>query len=467
MPHMHGSRVVLFVSALAVITGGGFWFFHATPSVCAPARDPSGDMSPLCTLGIPSPYQRIAMVWHARVLHETCAVNVETGGIECRPTLPASGCDQSATTTPCAELEALAMRRTPPPPWQPESVAPIMQATTTAVDPMIALDDRFSFSLPPGWHGEKYAKKNSGGGYNWRFVRGGDERVFSIDCPPDGKGLEAAVTLSREDRSLSDNGVTYAISLRKMTAPGNEPWLTVSVTTPQSWGGGPECVVWGTATPDTEEAIRMLYATWSGQDADAGGACGTKERFEEMEWWIDFKKKAEWVDFYRDNDVETILQQARDNTFLNPSGISYTYETFCAADQFKSTNICVDGRHRKVSFDDVNGAYFHGCLLDDGTFISVFPGEYPSNGNHVFKYDTRRKILVEVEREKEAWGQGWNIVPQVFGTRDGAVIKMRGSTGDAGASVTGDFTYDIAKNRITLVRSCTQEMDATPQCIRY
>ncbi len=96
------------VIAVILITGGTFFFFHATPSVCTPMRDPSGGLSPVCTLGTPSPYQRLLIMQHMYFYpHDMCATNVETGALDCK-SFPTSGCDQSATTTDCSKLIEMA-----------------------------------------------------------------------------------------------------------------------------------------------------------------------------------------------------------------------------------------------------------------------------------------------------------------------------------------------------------------------
>lgn len=220
---------------------------------------PSPVSFPLCAYEIVPPPLKEMIISRA-FLRTTCVFDPHTCGFVPIPTTRVSTCVQSTTTTSCAELSAITPGTIPPPYVGSNIVEPIAQVTTSATNTTVVLD-HFSFSLPSGWKGEKYSKYG-GYGYNWLFQWDPNEGGFVIDCPPDGKGLEAATILSREDRSFLSGGATHLISLIKLTAPGNEPWFMVFITAPPFVDSEPSCVTSGTATMQTEEAIRELYATW-------------------------------------------------------------------------------------------------------------------------------------------------------------------------------------------------------------
>lgn len=162
-------------------------------------------------------------------------------------------CDQSATTTPCEVLNSLP--QTPPPPYVPENtVSPIDEWTSVKDIPVKFAG--FSFSLPPGWHGSVYNK--GGGGLHLLAEQRPGMGGFTIDCPPDGKGLETATRLSVEERTFAGNGISYTASFEKWTAPGNEPWIFVFIREKSS-----SCTAQGSADPDTAGAMHMLYETLS------------------------------------------------------------------------------------------------------------------------------------------------------------------------------------------------------------
>ena len=174
-----------------------------------------------------------------------------------------SGCDQSATTTDCSTLPAPSQPEqqpyVPPDPIQPS------ETWTSATGTPISLFG-FSFELPAGWHGSVYSDAYLG---NLHVLVQSDsnDRGFTIDCTPDGKGFEDATRLSSEMRSFTTGGTDYSAAFEKWTAPGNDPWYFLWVRTPQSGdslngSSGTYCLTRGSATPDTEEAMRTMYESW-------------------------------------------------------------------------------------------------------------------------------------------------------------------------------------------------------------
>jgi hypothetical protein len=179
-----------------------------------------------------------------------------TLGLDTSPT-----CDQSATTTDCSTL--LLMQSEPQPYVLPNPVQPIDEWTTATGTP-ISLSG-FSFTLPPGWHGSVYEKGFAGGLYAL-VQKDSNVPGFTIDCPPDGKGLEAATRLSSEERSFTVNGVSYSVAFEKWTAPGNQPWyfLWVRAQEPGDFStdaSGTVCLAQGNTMPHIEEALRSMYDT--------------------------------------------------------------------------------------------------------------------------------------------------------------------------------------------------------------
>src|SRR3989344_5169078 len=128
-----------------------------------------------------------------------------------------SGCDQSATTTDCSTLPAPSQPEqqpyVPPDPIQPS------ETWTSATGTPISLFG-FSFELPAGWHGSVYSDAYLG---NLHVLVQSDsnDRGFTIDCTPDGKGFEDATRLSSEMRSFTTGGTDYSAAFEKWTAPGN------------------------------------------------------------------------------------------------------------------------------------------------------------------------------------------------------------------------------------------------------
>jgi len=174
-----------------------------------------------------------------------------------------SPCDQSATTTDCSTLSSLPQPE--PQPYVPPNPVQPVETWVSATGTPISLAG-FSFELPAGWHGAVYKDAYL---QNLHALVQSDpnEPGFTIDCPPAGKGLEAATRLSSEARSFTTDGTDYSAAFEKWTAPGNDPWYFVWVRMPQSGdssngSSGTYCLAQGTATPDIEKAMRTMYESW-------------------------------------------------------------------------------------------------------------------------------------------------------------------------------------------------------------
>lgn len=173
------------------------------------------------------------------------------------------GCDQSATTTDCSTLPAPPQPE--PQPYVPPNTAQPVETWVSATGTPISLFG-FSFELPAGWHGSVYSDAYLGN-VHVLMQSDSDDRGFTIDCPPDGKGLEAATRLSSEARSFTADGTDYSVAFERWTASGNDPWYFVWVRTPQSGdssngSSGTYCLAQGSATPDIEKAMKTLYESW-------------------------------------------------------------------------------------------------------------------------------------------------------------------------------------------------------------
>lgn len=171
------------------------------------------------------------------------------------------GCDQSGTTTDCSTLPAPLQSEPEPyvPPNQVEPNEKWISATGTPIS-LYGL----SFDLPAGWHGSVYTSAYSGALHALVQSKPNDPG-FVIDCPPEGKGLEAATRTSTEQRLFtSSDGTRLSASFEKWTAPGNDPWYFIWVSTWQpgdsttGWSGN-YCLVQGTAIPSVEKAMRTMY----------------------------------------------------------------------------------------------------------------------------------------------------------------------------------------------------------------
>ncbi|KKU80281.1 MAG: hypothetical protein UY07_C0048G0013 [Parcubacteria group bacterium GW2011_GWA1_47_8] len=106
---MNALKKNFLVTGLVVIilAIGIFYFFHIPKPYCNTLRDPSGNLSGVCGVWGPSPYQKIFLAVHNYFYpNDMCTVSIETGGVDCRP-FPPTTCNQSATTTPCSVLKNL------------------------------------------------------------------------------------------------------------------------------------------------------------------------------------------------------------------------------------------------------------------------------------------------------------------------------------------------------------------------
>ena len=172
-------------------------------------------------------------------------------------------CDQPATTTDCSTLPALSQPE--PQPYVPPNPIQPPETWDSATGTPISLYG-FTFELPAGWHGAVYRSAYTGD-VHALVQRDPNGRGFTIDCPPAGKGLEAATRLSSEERSFTSGGIDYSAAFEKWTAPGNDPWYFLWIRTPQSGdplngSPGTYCIVQGSATPDIEDAMRTMYESW-------------------------------------------------------------------------------------------------------------------------------------------------------------------------------------------------------------
>jgi len=172
-------------------------------------------------------------------------------------------CDQSATTTDCSKLVSLP--QTSPPPYMPPNPVQPVETWVSATGTPISLYG-FSFELPAGWHGAVY-KDAYLQTLHALAQSDSNDKGLTIDCPPAGKGLEAATRLSSETRSFTADGTDYSVAFEKWTAPGNDPWYFLWIRTLQSGdssngSSGTYCLAQGTAAPDTEKAMRTMYDSW-------------------------------------------------------------------------------------------------------------------------------------------------------------------------------------------------------------
>jgi hypothetical protein len=244
----------------------------AHPEASPKMRAPDGTMVPVMTpcpmLAVPPPLFDLArghitfsnVPPHTKV-NRYSLTDVLLGHYTLGPgiSLP---CDQSATTTDCTTLS--------PPQLEPQSYVPTnpvqpIETWVSATGTPVSFSS-FSFILPVGWHGAVY-EKGFAGGVHALVQNNSNDKGFTIDCPPDGKGLEAATSLSSEERSFTANGIDYSVVFEKWTAPGNDPWYFILVRALQSGdfstdSSGTACLAQGSAIPDVEEAMRALYSTW-------------------------------------------------------------------------------------------------------------------------------------------------------------------------------------------------------------
>jgi len=229
---------------------------------------------------------------------------------------------------------------------------------------------------------------------------------------------------------------------------------------------GSECEEWaymrGECKSGNAQAIKSNF-DFSNIQFDA---CGKIDKYNKLTWWNDFKNKAEQIKYYSDNYIETELQRARDNTYLNPTKINYNYDQYCTDKNFKDSVICGAGKLKKISISDDFG---EGCLSKDGTvFLAVFPGEYMGGGNYIIRYLTAENVADITTKINEKLGDAWFAVPREFLKRNGNIIKMMGRDGDAGAGEENTYDYDFVKNEVKLTKSCNIGEGAKPgDCTNY
>lgn len=168
-------------------------------------------------------------------------------------------CNQLATTTDCEKIATLP--QTPPQPYvPPNTVVPLEEWTSTSNAPVTFFG--FTFSLPPGWHG--LVSDKGGSGQHLFVQKNPNEKGFTVDCPPDGKGLEAATRLSVEERIFVKNGASHTLSFEKWTAPGNDPWIFVILRRePSTSFPATSCLAQGSTDSDVATAMHMMYETWT------------------------------------------------------------------------------------------------------------------------------------------------------------------------------------------------------------
>jgi hypothetical protein len=168
-------------------------------------------------------------------------------------------CNPTATTTDCSSLPPLSQQTSTPEPYVSETVAePIVEWTSATDTPVFFLD--YTFMLPAGWHGEVYEKFGGGGYHAW--IRKGSVG-FSIDCPPDGKGLESATRVSATERTFIEGTTTYSVAFETWSIPGNDPWSFVWLREHTSDWPNTLCIALGGIDPETHAAMESLYETWS------------------------------------------------------------------------------------------------------------------------------------------------------------------------------------------------------------
>lgn len=198
--------------------------------------------------------------------------------------------------------------------------------------------------------------------------------------------------------------------------------------------------------------------------------CGGKAKYKKMDWWNKFSAQVERYSYYSDSFVSATLKYASENDYRNPQKIKYTYETYCKDKNFRDSEICGEGKDRKLSINDSSfSEYGEGCLSKDETaFVVVFPGDYGGGGNYTFRYDISNNILEEAKKTNENQADGpWFSPPSAFGKRTGNIIKMSGINGDAGCSVQGQFDYNIVENKIKMTKRCTQCDEEKESCATF
>lgn len=115
-----------------------------------------------------------------------------------------------------------------------------------------------------------------------------------------------------------------------------------------------------------------------------------------------------------------------------------------------------------IAMHDISEA----CLsLDKTILIAVSGGSYCEAGL-LFQYDVSKNVLSKAifddhERGCVAW-------PAEFGKRNGKIISLQGSGGDAGCGTTMYYEYTYVDNKIELKRECgTCEGEKKETCFNY
>lgn len=166
-------------------------------------------------------------------------------------------CDQSATTTDCSKLSSLPQTESKPyvPPSVSQSTYTMVSATNT---PMIIAG--YSLILPPGWKIEAYS-----GFAGWHVLfQKGDTPGFTMECPPSGKGFEAATITEKEERVFTHGDVKYKLIFESLSQSKGDPWYFLFIQAAQNGGEFyTECTAQGSITPDITEAMQMIYDTLS------------------------------------------------------------------------------------------------------------------------------------------------------------------------------------------------------------
>lgn len=214
-----------------------------------------------------------------------------------------------------------------------------------------------------------------------------------------------------------------------------------------------------------ECSIAEKLADWNGVQFDS---CGGKEKYENLSWWNDFVKQMEQLNYYSDAYISSTLRSANNNEYFNKDHEVYTYESYCADENYINSVICGSGKTKKLKIDDFN-QYSQGCLAKDGSkFVAVVAGEYMGGGNYVFRYDIEKDKL-EQARKVDQGGKAdfWSNPPTSFKKRIGNIIKMTGATGDAGCGAIANFDFNIAENYIKITKECVSCNGEKETCETY
>jgi hypothetical protein len=167
-------------------------------------------------------------------------------------------------------------------------------------------------------------------------------------------------------------------------------------------------------------------------------SCGKKQKYENLSWWPDFKRKIEKIDFYSEEYLQSALE-------------GKDHEDYCSENP--DSDYC---KENKLKVNQLG----EGCLLrDNSLFVGVFPGKYGGVGNYIVKYSIDENKLEIAEKDNR-----WFAPPMVFETKHGKIIKMRGGSGDAGHSVENNYEYNYITNEIKLVKKCFRGPEQKENC---